>query len=138
MLIVAGPFSAHLPAKRVGAALGRGLAVGGWPDQEILELQAEGDPSRPEPPWGSDDEERLRRSRAIVLATARLDPNTLRGSVFFALATNARQGGIPAFAVSAHNCLSAFDARMLDLQVVLEAKSAKALEEAGAKLGELL
>lgn len=75
-------------------------------------------------------------ARAVVIATHRLDEQTLAGSPAFELATSARQNGVPAYAVTAENNLDPFDARMLDLQVILEVSSARALAAAGRKLGE--
>jgi hypothetical protein len=40
--------------------------------------------------------------------------------------------------VTAHNNLDAFDARILDLQVIIEASTPKGLEAAGERLGGLL
>ena len=45
---------------------------------------------------------------------------------------------MPAYAVTGENALDAFDARMLDLQAILEASSARALEAAGRRLAELV
>ena len=44
-----------------------------------------------------------------------------RAASAFEIATRARQAGVPAYAVTAENELDAFDARILDLQVILEA-----------------
>jgi hypothetical protein len=84
-------------------------------------------------------EARLRRARAVVLAERHPSRRTLRaGSPFFEVATRARQSGVPAYAVCARDGLDAFDARMLDLQLVIVAPSARALSGAGRRLGELL
>jgi hypothetical protein len=45
---------------------------------------------------------------------------------------------VPAYAVTAENGLDCFDARILDLQVILEAGSARALTAAGTRLAELI
>ena len=45
---------------------------------------------------------------------------------------------MPAYAVTAENGLSAFDARILDLQVILEASTPRALAAAGRRLAELV
>jgi hypothetical protein len=45
---------------------------------------------------------------------------------------------VPAYAVTATNRLSAFDARMLDLQVILEASTARALQAAARRLAKLV
>jgi hypothetical protein len=80
----------------------------------------------------------MRRARAVVLAQRRLEESTLRGSWAFEIATRARQGGVPAYAVSSENTLDPFDARILDLQVILEASSARALVTAGRKLAKVI
>ena len=59
---------------------------------------------------------------------------TLAGSVAFEIATRARQGGVPAYAVTAENALERFDARILDLQLILQARSRDALVAAGREL----
>ena len=80
----------------------------------------------------------MRRARAVVLAEWRLEENTLRGSATFEIATRARQGGVPAYAVTAANALDPFDARILDLQVIVEARTMSALVTAGTKLARLV
>lgn len=84
-----------------------------------------------------DFDARMRHARAVVIAAECLEERTLAGSVTFEIATRARQGGIPAYAVTGEDALSAFDARILDLQVILQARSRKALLTAGRKLAEL-
>jgi glycerate kinase len=74
----------------------------------------------------------------VVIAAARLDERTLAGSPAFEIAIRARQSGVPAYAVTAHNGLGAFDARMLDLQLVLEASDARALSAAGRRLAAVV
>jgi glycerate 2-kinase len=85
-----------------------------------------------------DFDTRMRRARAVVLAEAHLRERTLRGSVAFEIATRARQGGVPAYAVTGRNALAPFDARILDLQVILEANDGRTLARAGRKLARLL
>jgi hypothetical protein len=41
---------------------------------------------------------------------------------------------VPAYAVTGENALSLFDARILDLQVILQARDTRALRRAGEKL----
>lgn len=132
VLIAALPFSGRLSAARASASLAEGLAQGGRPDHELVELPAQASELPP------DMEARMRRSHAIVIAVPRLERAELRGSVGFELATTARQAGVPAYAVTAHNELDAFDARLLDLQVIIEARTPAALRAAGARLGELM
>ena len=69
---------------------------------------------------------------------SRLAERTLTVSPAFEIATRARQGGVPAYAVTGENLLDAFDARILDLQVILQASSARALAAAGRRLAELV
>ncbi len=85
-----------------------------------------------------DFDARMRSSRAVVLAQGRLEERTLRGSAAFEIATRARQGGIPAYAVVGKNMLAAFDARIMDLQAIFEAGSARALVGAGRKLARIV
>ena len=80
----------------------------------------------------------MRRARAVVLAQPRLAEDELRGSAAFEIATRARQGGVPAYAVTGENALAPFDARILDLQVILEARSKQKLAAAGEKLAQLV
>ncbi len=84
-----------------------------------------------------DFDERLRRARAVIVGAGLLSRETLPGSPVFEIATRARQAGVPAYAVTAHNELDPFDARMLDLQVVLEANGPRGLSAAGRKLAEI-
>jgi hypothetical protein len=63
---------------------------------------------------------------------------SLTDSATFEIATRARQGGVPAYAVLAENALDSFDARILDLQVVLRASGTSALLAAGRELALLI
>ncbi len=45
---------------------------------------------------------------------------------------------MPAYAVTADNELSLFDARILDLQIILQARDTRALRRAGEKLARLV
>jgi glycerate 2-kinase len=74
----------------------------------------------------------------VVLAEWLLEERTLTGSPAFEIATRARQAGVPAYAVTAANRLSAFDARILDLQAILEASTPRALQAAGRRLAQLV
>ena len=62
---------------------------------------------------------------------------TLLGSLSFEIASRARQAGVPAYAVTAENALDAFDARILDLQLILQARTGRALQAAGRTLAGL-
>jgi len=78
------------------------------------------------------------RSRAVILGEWLLEERTLAQSATFELATRARQSGVPAFAVTGENGLNRFDARMLDLQLIVEASSVRALTTAGRKLASVI
>ncbi|HEY7890859.1 MAG TPA: glycerate kinase [Solirubrobacteraceae bacterium] len=77
---------------------------------------------------------RMRRAHAVIVGEGALDQTTLEGKVAFEAATRARQAGVPAYAVVAHNLLERFDARILDLQLILEARTERSLVNAGKKL----
>ena len=127
LLAVCG-FGADMPAERVGEAIARGVRTGGMPEPDIC-------PIEDGPPANFDT--RMRRARAVVLGADRLDRDTLAGSDVFEIATRARQAGVPAYAVTGTNELDAFDARVLDLQVILQASGMRGLSAAGHKLARL-
>lgn len=81
---------------------------------------------------------RMRAARAIVVGEGRLDRTSLQGKVTGELATRARQAGVPCHAVVGQHALDAFDARILDLQEILEAGTPDALEAAGERLAAIL
>jgi len=83
-------------------------------------------------------DERMRAARAVVIARGRLDDRTLAGTLAFEVATRARQAGVPAYAVTGENALDPFEARIVDLQVILEASTPRALSAAGRKLAALV
>ena len=56
----------------------------------------------------------------------------------FEIATRARQAGVPAYAVAGRNRLDSFDARILDLQLVIEASSERALVAAGRTVATVI
>lgn len=126
VLVVSSSFGPALPAADVAAALARGLQADGTLAVDVC------------PPDALDFDARMRASRAVVVATERLRERALAGSVTFELATRARQAGVPAYAVTAENALDRFDARMLDLQLVLQAGSARALAAAGGRLAAIV
>jgi glycerate kinase len=130
VLIAVEPFGEWLSAERVGAAIGRGLRAGD-PSLGIDVCPIE--PTVPE-----DFDARMRAARAVVMGAERLDERTLLGSTVFEIATRARQAGVPAYAVTAENDLGLFDARILDLQVVLRGHNTRALRRAGEKLAGLV
>jgi glycerate kinase len=139
LLVAAGPFDERLSAQRVAAAIARGLRDGGWqadlcpidPEQEpIADVRALLD--------ALDFDARMRAARAVILCERRLQEDTLAGSVAFEIATRARQSGVPAYAVTGENRLDSFDARILDLQAILEAHGARGLRAAGRKLTDIV
>jgi glycerate 2-kinase len=138
LLIAARPFGGRLDAERVCAAIGDGLRGGGW--------QVDPCPLDTEPLDGTAGslvrsagfEARMRAARAVVIAEPRLDERTLTGTVAFELATRARQGGVPAYAVTGENDLDSFDARILDLQTILLARTHRSLTAAGLELAGLV
>ena len=140
ILLAACRFDARLGAERVAAAIGKGLLAGGWPGPDVLAIVGEAGPERRvrELLDELDFDWRMRRARAVVLAARRLEERTLAGSIAFEIATRARQSGVPAYAVAAENRLGPFDARMLDLQVIIEAATAPALLAAGKHLAGLI
>ncbi len=81
---------------------------------------------------------RLRAARAVIVGEGQLDRSTLEGKAAGEIATRARQIGVPAHAIVGRNALTRFDARILDLQAIIEAGDEPALEAAGARLAALL
>jgi glycerate kinase len=138
LLIASGPFE-RLSAQRVASAISRGLVGGGFPTDECP-LETGGDPRADVRALldALQFDERMRRARAVILAEWLLEERTLAGSPAFEIATRARQAGVPAYAITARNTLSAFDARVLDLQAILEASTPRALQAAARRLAELV
>ena len=119
-------------------AIGRGLVSAGLPEPDLCPID--------EGSYGEHSEKvrerldalgfdaRMRRARAVVVGAERLEEQMLAGSMTFEIATRARQAGVPAYAVTGSNALLAFDARILDLQVILEARTKRTLVAAGRRL----
>ena len=139
VLIAVEPFGRQLDAERAGRAIGRGVEAGD-PTLEVevcpIEPAASGDVR--ELLAALDFDRRMRAARAVVVGGAHLDERTLLGSATFEIATRARQAGVPAYAVTGKSDLSRFDARILDLQVILEARSTRSLRRAGEQLAALV
>jgi glycerate kinase len=139
LLLACEAFGPRLSGTAVAEAISCGIQDAGMPEPDVCVLapEAQGalDARRLLDDLGFDA--RMRGSRAVVVAAARLDERTLAGSVAFEIATRARQGGVPAYAIAAANTLGAFDARILDLQLILEAHSSKKLVAAGCELARL-
>jgi hypothetical protein len=143
LLLACMPFGGRLSADAVLAAIARGLLEGGMVDPDLCPLPATGAPDEHSGDVRAlldaiDFDARMRRARAVVVGAERLEERTLAGSVTFEITTRARQSGVPAYAVTAADELSLFDARILDLQVVLQARSPRALTTAGRKLAEIV
>jgi glycerate 2-kinase len=81
---------------------------------------------------------RMRASRAVITGEGRLDRQSLVGKLVSEVATRARQAGVPCHAVVGSNQLEPFDARILDLQLILEAGNVSQFEVAGAKLADAI
>ena len=138
-VIGTGPFGGR-SAERVAALIARGLQQGGTPAADVLALPAE-----EESPAELGEllerhhlDVRLRAARAVILGRWRLQERTLARSAFFVIATRARQAGVPAYAVAGRSRLDSFDARILDLQLVIEASSERALVAAGRTLAAVI
>lgn len=85
-----------------------------------------------------DFDARLRRARAVVVGEGCLDVSTLEGKAAAEIATRARQTGVPCHAIVGRDELDPFDARILDLGVILTAGNLDALKRAGRALGRLI
>jgi glycerate 2-kinase len=142
VLVVSGSFADALSAEEVARAIGQGLVAGGLPEPDLCPIDGHSSGTSLEEIRvcldALDFDARMRRARAVVLGERRLAEDELRGSVAFEIATRARQGGVPAYAVTGENALAPFDARVLDLQVILEARTKRALVAAGRKLARVL
>jgi glycerate kinase len=159
LLIACVAFGPRLPAATAARALARGLTQGRLPEPDVCALAASrggvGAGGNADDVAGSADgvavgadlremlegldfDARMRRARAIVVGAPLLAERALAGSVTFEIATRARQSGVPAYAVTRENALDAFDARILDLQLIVQARSATALVSAGLELARLV
>ncbi len=143
VLIVATAFPGRLSGRRVAAALAPGLetALHRWQiERWAFESQAAGlDGLRADSDCrGGPFAPRLHAARALVLADADLYRHAVPGNASFELVTDARQRGVPAYAVTAAPTHDLFSARIMDLQVVLEARSESELEAAGQQLATLI
>jgi glycerate kinase len=78
--------------------------------------------------------ERMRAAHAVVLGEGRIDASTLQGKLVWEAATRCRQGGVPCFAIAGERALDAFDARLLDLQMVLEGSTPAAIATAASRI----
>ncbi len=140
VLVAPAPFDGSLSSSKVAAAIGRGLERAGVPvDLCPLEAGEDGMPLIEGTPLGhSSFDQRMRSARAVVTGERRLDQQSLAAKPLSEVATRARQAGVPCYAVVASRRLDSFGARILDLDVVLEAGTSKELEAAGRRLAPLL
>jgi hypothetical protein len=138
LLLVSEPFGAALGAPAAARWLARGLQDRGLPEPDVLTLPgglhtgAELNRLLEQEHLGP----RLDDARALLIAAARLDGQLLQDAPTFELATRARQGGVPCYAVTKENGLDSFQERILDLQLVLLAGAPRSLRAAGVKLAE--
>jgi glycerate kinase len=138
LLVAARPFGVRLDAGTVVAAIAEGLRAGGW-EVDPLPIGADlADAAAVALVRSGDFQARMRAARAVVIAAPHLDERTLAGSVAFEIATRARQGGVPAYAVTGKDDLDSFDARILDLQTIFKARTHRSLVDAGCRLAELV
>ncbi|MCW3018575.1 MAG: glycerate kinase [Solirubrobacterales bacterium] len=143
LLIACAPFWPRLPAVTVAGAIARGVEDGGLPEPDVCALPLPGANGEDREHVRRvlhelDFDERMRHARAVIVAVERLEERTLAGSVTFEIATRARQGGVPAYAVTAENALDSFDARILDLQLILQARSRATLTAVGRELAGIV
>jgi hypothetical protein len=142
IVVAAEPFP-RLSATRVASAIARGVRAAAADYEVACDPREDPDTRFIDAPAAADadrlfDALPLGEVRALVLATPDLcDGRPPRGAIF-ELATRARQGGIPAYAVTGARNPDLFQARMLDLQVVLCARGEQSLRSAGRKLGALI
>jgi len=81
---------------------------------------------------------RMRASRAVIVGEGRIDSTTLLGKAPGEAATRARQAGVPCAAVCGVDALDPVEARIIDLQYVIEAGEPDALRSAGERLASLI
>lgn len=136
-LLVGGAWTSRLGADAVAGAIARGLLDAGAPEPDIALLDREDDDVAAQLA-GLRFDERMRAARAVIIAVAALDPHTIARAAAFEVASRARQAGVPAYAIARESRLSSFDARLLDLQLVLQARTRPELAAAGRRLGEVL
>jgi hypothetical protein len=141
VLVLAENFDGGPDSAGVAEAIGRGLRADGDLRCDLCPLvgDLDGSPGAAAAVLGElDFDRRMRAARALVIAREHLDDSSLAGSVAFEAATRARQGGVPAYAVTGHDELDRFEARIVDLQVILEARTPRALSAAGKRLAALV
>lgn len=141
VLVLADGFGESLNATRVAEAIARGLCADEHLECDLCPLGVGTDTHADTPAKRLDGlhfSQRMLVARALVIACKCLDDRALAGSVAFEAATRARQSGVPAYAITGHNELDPFEARIVDLQVILQADTSRALSAAGRKLAALV
>jgi hypothetical protein len=138
LLVVARAFAERLDAERVADAIADGLRDGGWQADACPIDDDERSAATLALVRSPQFDARMRAARAVVIAEPRLREQTLAGTTAFEVATRARQSGVPAYAVTAENLLDSFDARILDLQTIVQARTHRSLRGAGRKLAGLV
>lgn len=135
VLVAVQPLGERLPPNRVSNALAKGLEDHRRFTAEIVELGEGLDALHLA---ALDFDAKMKACRAVVIVARRLDEHTLLASIPFEIATKARQAGVPCYAITKENALNRFDARILDLQVVIEARSEESLRAAGHELAKAM
>ena len=141
LLVAGAAFDARLDAEQVAGAIVLGLNDGGRPAEACaieLDVNSRDGTDNAALLASLDFDRRMRAARAVVLAAASLQEQTLAGSITFEIATRARQAGVPAYAVTGEDLLDSFDARILDLQTILRGRTHRSLRNAGRRLAELV
>lgn len=141
VLVLAEGLGEGLNAERVAGAIARGLTAAGRLEVDLCPLEHGLDARTANPSAPLDEADfdlRMRAARAVVLVCAELDDRTLAGSVAFEASTRARQTGVPAYAVAAHDSLDQFEARIVDLQAILQADDSRTLSAAGRRLAAMV
>jgi glycerate kinase len=85
-----------------------------------------------------DFDRRMQASHAVIVGEGRLDQTSLQGKITAEIATRARQHGVPTHAIVGSCALTRFDARILDLQEILEATDEVAIEAAAVTLAAVI
>ena len=81
---------------------------------------------------------RMLAAHAVITGEGRLDSQSLVGKAVSEVATRARQSGVPCHAVVGTNDLDSFGARILDLQSITEAGTARQLRAVGRRLAAVI
>jgi hypothetical protein len=157
LLVVGCAFGPELDASAVCDAIARGVEAAGRPRPDVCPIFPSSEASdAPEPdeigkpgeagkpgrdPRALLDElgfdARMHPARAVVIVWDELHEGALAGTIVFEVATRARQGGVPCYAIARRNLLDRFDTRILDLQAVIEAGDTDALAHAGQQVAAL-